>query len=233
MDIHGIVFDLYGTLYDTAGVARACEHAFPTNGARLAAAWRAKQLEYTWLRSLMERYADFETVTEDALRFCCAELGLALDAGTARTLCDQYLRLPPFPDMPATLRRLRDAGLPLVVVSNGSHRTLAQVIGNSGMKWGFDQLISADDVRVFKPHRKVYLLAEQRMGCAREHLLYVSANGWDAAAASLFGFPVCWINRQPKPFEQLGAAPLVEVVDLETMADWVLVQSLKSGPGSR
>lgn len=227
MNIQGIVFDLYGTLYDLGAVAQACEDTFPARGAQLSHAWRQKQLEYSWLRTLMERYADFDSVTEDALAFVCADLKLDLDAGTRRRLCDQYLRLPPFADMPASLRRLRDAGLPLAILSNASRRGLAQVIGNSGMKWGFDHLISVDEVQVFKPQRKVYLLAEERLGTAREHLLFVSANSWDAAAAKTFGFEVCWINRLQRPFDQLGATPSCEVSNLSEMAEWVLAQSLK------
>ena len=227
MNIQGIVFDLYGTLYDLGAITQACEQAFPTSGAQLAHAWRNKQLEYTWLRTLMERYADFDSVTEEALAFTCDDLKLGLDAGTRRRLCDEYLRLPPFADMPASLRRLKDAGLPLAILSNASPRGLAQVIGNSGMKWGFEHLLSVDEVLVFKPHRKVYLLAEERLGVAREHLLFVSANAWDAAAAKTFGFEVCWINRQQRPFEQLGAVPTVELFNLGEMAEWVLAQSLK------
>ncbi|MES2315859.1 MAG: haloacid dehalogenase type II [Pseudomonadota bacterium] len=227
MHIHGIVFDLYGTLYDVQAVAHACEDAFPTNGATLARRWRQKQLEYTWLRSLMGRYVDFEKLTAQALQYTCAEFGLDLDPATMRRLCDAWLHLPPFLDMPASIRRLRDAGLPLAVLSNGSHHTLGEVIGNSGMKWGFDHLISVEDVHVFKPHPQVYRLAEQRMITTRENLLFVSGNAWDASAARLFGFEVCWINRQQLPFDQLGATPTVELPDLGAMAEWVLAQSLK------
>lgn len=227
MHIHAIVFDLYGTLYDVQAVARACEDAFPTRGAALALLWRRKQLEYTWLRSQMGRYAPFEKVTLDALVFTCGHFGLALDPATARSLCDAWLHLPPFVDMPGCVRRLKDAGFALAVLSNGSRHTLDEVVGNSGMKWGFDQLISVEEVQVFKPNPQVYQLAEQRMGQGREHLLFVSANAWDASAAALFGFPVCWINRQQQAFDQLGATPTVEVADLDAMLDWVLVQSLK------
>ncbi|ATQ77991.1 haloacid dehalogenase type II [Massilia violaceinigra] len=220
--IHAIIFDLYGTLYDVHSVAHACEDAYPGHGAAIARLWRQTQMDYTWLRSLMERYADFETVTEDALRFTCAKLGLALLPGTARQLSDQYLHLNPHPDMPPALRRLRDAGVPMLIASNGSRRTISQVVSNSGMKWAFDQFVSVDDVEVFKPHRKIYLLAEQRAGHPRENILYVSANGWDASAASLFGFPVCWVNRDGGPLEELGAAPTVVVPDLAAMADWML-----------
>jgi 2-haloacid dehalogenase len=218
----GIVFDLYGTLYDVHSVARACEQAFPGKGTAISQLWRQKQLEYTWLRSLMERYVNFETATDDALRFTCAAFGLALDDDTARVLSDQYLRLDPHPEMPETLQRLKDAGLPLAIISNGSHKSIAQVVSNSGMGWAFDELISVEDVQVFKPHPKVYELCERRMGQSREHILFVSSNGWDASAASLFGFPVCWVNRNLGPFDVLGATPTVVTEDLAAMADWVL-----------
>jgi 2-haloacid dehalogenase len=151
MDIDGIVFDLYGTLYELGSVARTCESAFPTSGQQLARQWRSKQLEYTWLRSLMERYTSFDNVTEDALRHTCAVMGLTLDAASARRLCDAWLRLQPWPDMPASMRRLKDAQLPLAVLSNGSLQSLTQLIGNSGMKWAFDHVFSSEAVQVFKP----------------------------------------------------------------------------------
>lgn len=226
MHIHGIVFDLYGTLYDVQAVARACEDAFPTNGAGMARLWRQKELEYTWLRSQMGRYVPFEKITEDALAFTCQSMGLALDAATARQLCDAWLHLPAHPDMPGCVRSLKDAGLPLAVLSNGSHRTLADVIGNSGMKWGFDHLISVDEVQVFKPHPQVYQLAEQHMALPRAQLLFVSSNAWDASGAALAGLPVCWIDRQQQPFDQLGATPTVVLPDLNAVVEWVLVQSL-------
>jgi 2-haloacid dehalogenase len=220
--IKGIVFDLYGTLYDVYGVARACGEVYPGRGEEIARLWRQKQLEYTWLRSLMDRYASFEAVTEDALRFSCAALGLPLDAATERRLSDAYLHLQPHPEMPAALRRLKDAGIPLGIISNGSHHSIGQVVGNSGMEWAFAQLISVEDVRVFKPHPKVYLLAEERMGQVRDEILFVSSNAWDASAAGLFGFPVCWVNRARGPFDELGATPAAVVHDLGEMADWVL-----------
>jgi 2-haloacid dehalogenase len=222
--IRGIVFDLYGTLYDVDSVARACEEAFAGQGDAIARMWRQKQLEYTWLRSLMERYVNFESATEDALRFTCAARGLALDAPALRRLSGQYLRLDPYPDMPAALRRLKDAGLALGIVSNGSHNSIGQVVANSGMNWAFDELISVEEVQVFKPHKKVYLLAENRMGHPRANLVFVSSNGWDASAASLFGFRVCWVNRANAPLDELGATLEQVVPDLGAMADWVLSQ---------
>ncbi|MDL2356727.1 MAG: haloacid dehalogenase type II [Pseudomonadota bacterium] len=218
----GIVFDLYGTLYDVHSVAGICEQAFPGKGAAMSQLWRQKQLEYTWLRTLMDKYVNFETVTDDALRFTCAALGLMLEDDMARALGDLYLRLEPHPETAEALHRLKDAGIPLGIISNGSHKSIAQVVNNSSMGWAFDELISVEDVQVFKPHPKVYELAERRMGHGRDQILFVSGNGWDASAASLFGFPVCWTNRNLGPFDVLGATPTVVTEDLTAMADWVL-----------
>jgi 2-haloacid dehalogenase len=218
----GIVFDLYGTLYDVHSVAGVCEQAFPGKGMALSQLWRQKQLEYTWLRSLMDKYCNFEVLTGDALGFACAALGLPLEEDMAIVLSDHYLRLQPHPDTESTLHRLKDAGIPLAIISNGSHKSIAQVVNNSGMGWAFDELISAEDVQVFKPHPKVYELCERRMGMPRDQLLFVSGNGWDASGAGLFGFATCWVNRALGPFDVLGATPTVVTEDLASLADWVL-----------
>lgn len=217
-----IVFDLYGTLYDVHSVVRLCDEVCPGRGDELSRLWRQKQLEYTWLRSLMGRYVNFETVTEDALRHSCAQLGLSLDAATQQRVSEAYLFLSPFEDTAVALRRLKSAGLPLGILSNGSHHSISQVVTNSGMNWAFDQLISVEEVQVFKPDNRVYSLAEKRMGCPRADILFVSSNAWDASGAAHFGFPVCWINRRRGVFDELGAQPLQTVPDLESMADWLL-----------
>ena len=221
-NIRGIAFDLYGTLYDVYSVTRLCDDVYPGRGDQLSRLWRQKQLEYTWLRSLMGLYTDFERVTEDALRHGCAHLGLPLDAATQQRLSEAYLRLSPFPDTPVALQRLKSAGFQLGIVSNGSRYSIEQVVSNSGMAWAFDQLISVEEVSIFKPDNRVYALAEQRMGCAREEMLFVSSNAWDASGAAHFGFPVCWINRHQGVFEELGVRPTHTVPDLEAMTDWLL-----------
>ena len=221
-NIQAIVFDLYGTLYDVHSVVRVCDEAFPGHGEAISRLWRQKQLEYTWLRSLMERYVSFEKATEDALRFACAQLGLALDEQTHQRLSDAYLHINPYGDTPQALRRLKAAGIPLGIISNGSRRSIEQVVTNSEMTWAFDELISVEEVQVFKPDPRVYSLAEQRMGQSRENILFVSSNAWDAAGARHFGFPVCWINRQNTVFEELDVQPTQSVHDLGAMADWLL-----------
>lgn len=221
-NIQGIVFDLYGTLYNVHSVVQACEEVYPGQGDAISRLWRQKQLEYTWLRSLMGRYVNFEKATEDALRFTCGHLGLPLDDETHQRLSDAYLHLNPYPDTSDALRRLKAAGLPLGIISNGSHSSIEQVVANSQMSWAFDQLISVEEVQVFKPDSRVYSLAEKRMGFPKANILFVSSNSWDASAASNFGFPVCWINRQNSVFDELDTKPTHTVPDLTEMADWLL-----------
>lgn len=223
-NIQGIVFDLYGTLYNVHSVSRACDELYPGHGDEISKMWRQKQLEYTWLRSLMNRYVSFEKATEDALRFTCAQLGLPLDDETHQRLADVYLSLKPHDDTPAALQRLKEAGIPLGIISNGSHRSIHEVVTHSELNWAFDELISVEEVQVFKPHESVYTLAEKRMGFARENILFVSSNAWDASAASTFGYPVCWVNRQKGAFDELGSRPTHTASDLGEMADWLFEQ---------
>lgn len=221
-NIQSIVFDLYGTLYDVQSVSNACEKAYPNMGDAIATLWRQKQLEYTWLRSLMDRYVNFENATEDALRYTCGHLGLELDETLHRQLSDAYLRLQPHRDTPGALRRLHNAGFPMGIISNGSTASISQVVENSELGWAFEQLISVESVQVFKPHSKVYALAEARMGLPRENILFVSSNAWDATAAAHFGFPVCWVNRRNSVFDEMGARPTYTAPNLQTMADMLV-----------
>jgi 2-haloacid dehalogenase len=220
--IEKIVFDLYGTLFDVYSVGVACERACPGQGDAMARLWRQKQLEYTWLRSLMGRYRNFEHITEDALHYTCEQLGLALDEGAQQRLADSYLTLEPHADTEAALSRLHAHGIPLGIISNGSPSSIAAVVGNAGLDWLFQQQISVEPLGVFKPDPSVYDLAEDRMGIPRERILFVSSNAWDASAARNFGFPVCWINRQGQAFDQLDAAPTHTTRNLAEMAAWVL-----------
>jgi 2-haloacid dehalogenase len=205
--IKAIAFDLYGTLYDVHSVVARCDQQFPGRGREISTLWRQKQLEYTWLRSLMNRYVTFEQATEDALRFTCRHLGLDLDGEAHKALCDAYLRLQPFPEVLATLHELRRRGLKLAVLSNGSPHSIGAVVGNSGLRAEFDHLLSVDPVRVYKPDDRAYLLAEQAFEVRRSSILFVSSNAWDATGARYFGFPTCWINRSGGVFEEMGQTP--------------------------
>jgi len=225
-NIRGIVFDLYGTLYDVHSVAEYCDNFHPGRGRDISALWRQKQLEYTWLRSLMEAYVDFEHVTQDALVFASRHLKLALDDAAVAALCQEYLRIQPFPEVPAALARLQTMAVPLAILSNGSVNSIRSVAAASRLEQHFSHLISADAAQVFKPHHSVYRLAEQRMQCPRAELLFVSSNAWDASGARHFGYPVCWLNRAGNNFEELSQAPDYVVQGLDQLADLIAAGSV-------
>lgn len=202
--IKSIVFDLYGTLYDVHSVARHCSEYFPGRGLEISMIWRQKQLEYTWLHSLMGHYLSFEEATEDALRYTCSHLKLMLTDDERATLCNEYLKIQPHPEVPAALAELQAMDLPLAILSNGSVRSIHSVVSHSGLEGRFAHLISVEHVKVFKPHPKVYALAENTIGLHRSEILFVSSNSWDASGARHFGYPVCWVNRTGGTFEELG-----------------------------
>jgi len=202
--IEAVVFDAYGTLFDLESVTAACEAAFPGRGAQLGRAWRAKQLEYTWLRSLMGSYADFWSITESALLSACGIVGLPANA-SRQELMRAYLRLDVFPDVLDSLRSLN--GYRLAVLSNGSPAMLDAAIRNAGLDPLFHCVISVDEVKTYKPSPAVYELGPRQLGLPPGAIAFVSSNYWDAAGAARFGFRTFWINRARSPEDDLGARP--------------------------
>jgi 2-haloacid dehalogenase len=196
------VFDAYGTLYDVHSVTRRSDGFWPGRGAALSQAWRAKQLEYTWQRSLMRRYVPFSQVTRESLEWACASLGLALDQDKAAALMDEYRRLALFPDVPGALAALKGK---TAILSNGSPDMLQPLVENSGLT--FDEVLSVDAVKIFKPAPEVYELAVGRLNMEKSRIGFVSSNCWDALGAKSFGFGVYWINRGGAPLDRLGFAP--------------------------
>jgi 2-haloacid dehalogenase len=191
------VFDAYGTLFDVHSVARACDARWPGRGAQLSQLWRAKQLEYTWLRSLMGRYAPFSQVTQEALAWSCESLGLE---GNADDLMKQYLQLQVFPDVMETLARLKGRK---AILSNGSPDMLDPLVKNARLE--LDAVLSVDALKVYKPAPQVYQLAVDALGT--RDIGFVSSNCWDALGAKSFGFAVYWINRTSAPVDRLGFVP--------------------------
>lgn len=171
----------------------------------LSQAWRAKQLEYSWLRALMGRYEDFWRITEDALRWAIARLHLEAGDAQIGRLMDAYLSLSCFPDVPGALASL--AGRPRAILSNGAPRMLAAAVASSGLGLHLEHVLSVDAVKTYKPSPLVYALAPQAMGIPAGDLLFVSSNAWDVAGAKSFGFRVAWCNRTGAPAEFLGAGP--------------------------
>ncbi|WP_322513957.1 haloacid dehalogenase type II [Rhodopseudomonas palustris] len=193
MTIKAVVFDAYGTLYDIQSVASVTEQAFPGYGDVITQVWRIKQLEYTWLRSLMGTYEDFGVVTRDSLAYTLDCLGLDDGGAAPRRIFDKYLHLDPYPDAVAALTALR--GRKLAILSNGSPDMLGALTRNTGLDGLLDDVISVDAAKVFKPDPAAYALAETRLGVTPREVLFVSSNPWDVAGAKAFGFTVAWIER--------------------------------------
>jgi 2-haloacid dehalogenase len=159
----------------------------------LSRLWRLKQLEYTWLRSLMNRYEDFWRVTEAALDFACQNLRLVCDSAQREAMMQEYLRLEVYPDTKPALAAL--SGLPLFILSNGSPSMLRPLVEHAELSQTFSALLSVDQVKTYKPAPSVYQLAVEKTGFAKNRIGFVSSNSWDIAGASSFGFRTFWINR--------------------------------------
>jgi 2-haloacid dehalogenase len=187
------VFDAYGTLYDIQSVAAVTEAAFPGYGDMITQVWRIKQLEYTWLRSLMRHYEDFSVVTRDSLAYTLRVLGLKPEPGGFERIMDKYLHLDLYPDAKATLAALQ--GRKLAILSNGSTDMLNALVRNSGLDRVLDATISIDSQKIFKPSPDAYALIEAKLGTAPAEVLFVSSNPWDACGAKAFGLNVAWIER--------------------------------------
>jgi 2-haloacid dehalogenase len=208
MAAEAFVFDAYGTLYDVHSVAARCESYWPGKGASVSQLWRAKQLEYTWQRSLMRRYEPFSSVTRAALSYACAALRLELEGAQVDALMEEYTRLALYPEARAALSRLKGKK---AILSNGSPDMLLPLVENSALP--FDAVMSVDEVKVFKPAPEVYELAVRRL--RTESVAFISANCWDALGAKSYGFTVYWINRARAPIDRLGFEPDAVLTSLD------------------
>jgi 2-haloacid dehalogenase len=204
MTIKAIVFDAYGTLYDVQSVAEVTEQAFPGHGEIITQIWRIKQLEYTWLRSLMRRYQDFAAVTRDSLAYTLRALGLEHDSSVFERIMDKYLHLDLYPDAMAALTAMRDRKL--AILSNGSPAMLDALVRNSGLDRVLDATISVDSQQVFKPAPEAYSLIERELGLPPAEVLFISSNPWDVCGAKAFGLNVAWIERVTPEAMRLACA---------------------------
>ncbi len=204
MTIKAVVFDAYGTLYDIQSVAAVTDEAFPGHGGIITQIWRLKQLEYTWLRSLMGRYEDFWTITQEALAYTLDCLGLRHDAEVLERIMDKYCHLDLYPDARQALARL--GGRKLAILSNGSPVMLEALVRNSGLDRTLEAVISVDELGVFKPDPRIYGLVEGRLGVSAREVLFVSSNAFDACGAKSAGLAVAWIERVRAPDLARGLA---------------------------
>ncbi len=213
------LFDAYGTLFDVHSAVRYLSADVGPAGDALSAMWRAKQLEYSWLRSLMDRHADFWQLTQDALDYALAVHGRGDDPALRARLLSAYETLDPYPDARPLLAALRAANIPAAILSNGSPPMLASAVRAAGFEELLTGSLSVESAGVFKPDRRVYQLgADFFPGLAPAQIGFVSSNGWDAAGAAAFGFDVTWVNRAGLPPERLPAAPARVVGSLAEVA---------------
>jgi len=219
MTISTCIFDAYGTLFDIAAAARhgATEpgrEKFAAHWENLARDWRLKQLQYTWLRAVADAHTDFWSVTQDGLDWALEANGLSDDADLRERLLSLYWELEAYGEVPAMLAALKAAGLNTAILSNGSPDMLNGAVQSAGVGDVLDDVLSVQDVGVFKPHRSVYQMVLDRFGGDAQNVLFVSSNGWDAAAAAGFGFCCVWVNRSGEPMERLPWQPDQVLPDL-------------------
>lgn len=208
MTIRAIVFDAYGTIFDVHSIAALADRYFPGRGTELSVLWRTRQIDYTRLRTLSDRYVPFCDVTRDALVFAARALGLRLDGATTTALMSRYDRLDLFPDAAAALLSLRSRGMRMAVLSNGDPAMLEAVVAhNPGLDGIFEHLLSVDRVGRFKTAPEAYELGPLAFGCPASEILFVSSNCWDACGATWYGYTSFWINRTGAPVEELGVVP--------------------------
>lgn len=204
--IKAAAFDAF-PIFDPRPISRLAETVFPGRGAELSDVWRTRQFEYQWLRALSGRYADFWQTTEDALVFAAQRLELELTAEKRARLMQAYLALETWPDVPAALGRLKQAGIRLAFLSNMTGTLLEACMHRAGIVGTFEHVLSTDQIRAYKPEPRAYQMAIDAFELEREEILFVPFAGWDAAGAKSFGYPTFWVNRLNQPAEQLGVLP--------------------------
>jgi len=223
MPITTCIFDAYGTLFDVSAAARQAatepDHAaLADHWPAVAANWRLKQLQYSWLRAITGEHTDFWQVTQDGLDWALEAQGLDGDAALRERLLALYWELSAYPEVPEMLRALKAAGKNCAILSNGSPAMLEAAVASAGLGDWLDDLLSVESVGIFKPAPQVYDLVEERFGGLREEVLFVSSNGWDAAAAAGYGFTTAWANRGGEPVDRLPARPHHVLSDLTAIA---------------
>jgi 2-haloacid dehalogenase len=216
--IKACVFDAYGTLFDVHSAVQKYRKRLGDIADQVSSLWRTKQLEYTWLRSLMGHHADFWQVTQDALDFAF-DMHHLKDPDLRKDLIEAYLHLDCYPEVPEALSKLKARGFEIAILSNGTPAMLEAAVNNSGLKALKAKIFSIEEVGVFKPDPRVYRIAVDRLNLKPEEIVFQSSNAWDASGASAFGFKVAWINRFGQSEERLPGRPNVEIKNLLELPD--------------
>ena len=214
--IRACVFDAYGTLFDVHSAVGKHRERLGNIADQVSAVWRTKQLEYTWLRSLMRRHADFWQVTQDALDFAF-DMYTVKDLDLKKDLVEAYLKLDCYPEVPEALSELQSRGFKIAILSNGTPKMLEAAVRNSRLETMIPEIFSVEKASVFKPDPRVYQIAVDELNVKPEEIAFQSSNAWDASGASAFGFKVAWINRFGQSPERLPGKPDVEIQSLSEL----------------
>lgn len=217
MDIQAFIFDAYGTLFDVYAVDAECAQIFGDRAPEVVRLWRAKQLEYTWLRSLMNRFRDFYQVTEDALIYACRKLDIKLSGTDKDRLMQSYLQLAAHPEARSALEALN--GRPRAILSNGTPDMLARAAQAAGLSKHLEHIFSVSEIEIYKPDPRVYQLACDRLELTPAQAVFVSSNSFDVCGAKHFGFFTCWINRSGQPLDELDVEPDATLSSLTELAE--------------
>ena len=215
-NIDACVFDAYGTLFDVTAAAKNCQDDLGDQWTQLAQIWREKQLQYSWLRSLMDEYVSFWQVTQDALDYALATLKIG-DSDLRKRLLDIYLQLGAYPEVAGMLKTLKGAGLKTAILSNGSPEMLASAVANAGLDGVLDNVFSVEKLGIFKPDSRVYQMAVDDLGVPKERICFMSSNSWDACGGANFGFRVVWVNRFGQAEEGLPGQQEYEITNLSEL----------------
>ena len=216
--VRHVVFDAYGTLFDVHSAASRYQVRLGDHAQAVSKMWRSKQLEYTWLRSLMNCYVDFWEVTQDSLDYALEYQGID-DKSLRKDLLRAYYELSCYPEVPDSLSKLKQMGLGTAILSNGSRKMLEAGVRNSKLGKVLDSIISVDSIEIFKPSPKVYQLATDQLGCNTEEILFFSSNAWDVSGAANFGFQTIWVNRFAQATERLPGTPIMGINTLDAVLE--------------
>ena len=218
--LRAVAFDAF-PIFDPRPVFGLAETLFPGKGSALSDAWRTRQFEYQWLRALTGRYADFWRTTEDALEFAAELLKVELTPAKRAQLMHAYLELGAWPDVGPALKMLKEEGLRLAFLSNMTEKLLEAGMKNAGLQNAFDEVLSTDKIRSYKPDPRAYRMGVDALRLAREEILFVAFAGWDAAGAKSFGYPTFWVNRLGLPQEKLDLSPDASGRDLTDLVSYI------------
>ena len=216
-NIKAIIFDAYGTLFDVNSAAEKCKGKIGDKWEDFANYWRTTQLEYTWLRSLMNRHKDFWKITEDSLDKSMKFF--KIDNSMRNDLLDLYKVLSPFSEVKETLNKLKKKDFKLAILSNGTPSLLENLVKNNDLENIFDDIFSVEEVGIFKPDSKVYELPVNKYNIKKDEILFLSANTWDVSGGGNYGYNSVWVNRNKNIFDNLDYQPLDEIHDLSELLE--------------